>query len=334
MDRRFAQAFLSMKRNYDSSSEWIIGLNRDVPSAHIVLEEQYHHIRTYPEDMLYHVALLLLVPDREVLSLQGDGQDIPARFFGDSGVASFEGARFNLSMRHKILRVTDENDSSMLEMTFDLHKLKSTVDGLYPGPMLGMQGIQSLGNYLLRLVDRFNSMFGIHHSSLIDVSSKEMCNNTKVPLGRLFLLAYGSSWYMRHGFLPRDDSDDLDEPNTSTHRKLLHLAHVRATTMIDLYTKTKALYVLNSSGLIPQNNMEFIHNVTTGNFFELLLQQLFGGNQRSCNGIVKILAVTDGAIVHSGYNIVVYDFVKRYDRVEEQLSNRVHRTNTKMFSMY
>jgi hypothetical protein len=325
MDRRLMEAAMVLYHPSTSTIEQL------TTARHVCSEQRYRDCfdaSKYTHTLVNYVEKLLLLPEHEVIAIHANMYP----YF--NGVTSFENIHFNLIIRDQKLNVTQEDGSSILMMTFDMDDHTSYIDGIYPGPILAIQGVQSPGNFLLRLVDAFNNLFGIHSSHLTDVSYKIFGGTTSARLKPLFLMAYGSSWYMRHGFLPRDNRSLLDGSNKHTHGKILHLAHIRATSMLNFYTNTIATRVLLRSGVRPENPEDFIRNVTIGHFFELVLQQLFAGNYRSCQGILFILERTDDAVARNGYNIGFHSFVKRYDRTDEPLSSRVHRENTKMFHIY
>jgi hypothetical protein len=61
------------------------------------------------------------------------------------------------------------------------------------------------GGVLLKLADAINERLHIRACSLKDVAGRTFCARTtdtwySVPLGVLFLLANGRSWYMQHGY--------------------------------------------------------------------------------------------------------------------------------------
>jgi hypothetical protein len=229
---------------------------------------------------------------------------------------------------HLRVRGSHSQYDDMLEMVFMLSTRTSMVEGLYPGTILKVQGIASPGNFLLSLVDRFNILFGMDSSRLYDISKKVMCHGTSavsVPLQQLFLLARGSSWYMGHGFLPRDDNENFDI-TCETDQKRTDLERIRATSMRHLYGEDESLEVLVLSGLpIEGNRREYTSTLLTGHFFELLLQHLFASNKRACGGILAILDKTEAVLAHRGYAIQSFDFVKRYDRVDVLPSRRIQR---------
>ena len=242
---------------------------------------------------------------------------------------SIQGVRFSVTATYQgddIRLVVHGTNSqyaydNMLEMVFTLPSRSSVVNGLYPGPMLRIQGVPHPGRFLLHLVDVFNEFFGMESSRLIDISKKEMCSGSSavsVPLTQLFLLARGSSWYMGHGFFPRDD--------TGTIISMDYLDKIRAMSMHDFYG-TKSREILSLSGL-PGQSIDFATSIVLGGFFELVCDQLFMENKITCAGILTILDMTKDIITALGHDIMFVEFVKRYDCVEAIPLRRVHRTLT------
>ena len=243
---------------------------------------------------------------------------------------SIQGVRFSVTATYQgddIRLVVHGTNSqyaydNMLEMVFTLPSRSSVVNGLYPGPMLRIQGVPHPGRFLLYLVDMFNKLFGVYRSRLIDISKKEMCSGSSavsVPLTQLFLLARGSSWYMGHGFFPRDDTGAIISMDC--------LDKIRATSMQTFYGTTKSREILRLSGL-PGHNIAFVTSIVLGGFFELVCDQLFMENKITCAGILTILNMTQEVLDAHGHDIMFVEFVKRYPCVEAIPLRRVHRTLT------
>jgi hypothetical protein len=334
MDTTFATAYTIVVDDKESIHDAILELvPRGAYGLDILLDTKFTKYWDYDQECLQYVASLWTTTNVVVdLATLPIGTMI-ALHVAQTTILSFEGVRFSVTVQpdgsdqHLVVHGAYDHYGDMLEMTFDSVTHMSMVDGLYPGNMLTLQGVQSRGRFLLHLVDLFNRSFSMNSSKLIDASRKRMCSGesgTDVPLQQLFLLARGSSWYMGHGFMPRDDYTNYDL-KTETDKKRIHLAAVRTTTISTMYGKD-ARTVVELSGLPTGRNVnDFVGNMIIGDFFELLLMELFAGNNITCRGIHTILAMTQNGITRLGYNIKFYDFVKRYDLDEALPSRRLLR---------
>ena len=339
MDTSFASAYIVVVNDKEATHDAIHALApHGSYGLDILLDAKFTNYWDHDHECIQYVASLWTTQTAVLdLTLIPIGSMI-ALYVAKTTILSFEGVRFSVTVQpdgsdqHLIVHGAHDHYGDMLEMTFDSVTHMSMVDGLYPGNMLTLQGVQSRGRFLLHLVDLFNRLFSMHSSKLIDASKKRMCSGesgTDVPLQQLFLLARGSSWYMGHGFMPRDDYTNY-ELKTDTDQKRIHLAAVRTTTILTMYGKD-ARKVVKLSGLPTKNANEFVGNMVIGDFFELLLMELFAGNNITCHGIHTILTMTQNGITQLGYNIKFYDFVKRYDVDETLPSRRLRRGVSSLF---
>jgi hypothetical protein len=292
----------------------------DVHDVGVLLDPRFKTCWANGREYIAYVAELLVAPS--VVELSTPPLTITTSIY------SLHGVRFAVTVtvapdgrgQRLVVHGTHDSYDRMLTMSFDPDTRTSNVTGLYPCPMLQLQGVLHSGRFLLQLVDIFNRSFGIHRSRLVDVSEKPMCPGgnaeTLVPLEQLFLLAHGNSWYMGHGFFPYDDAD-IDE-------KIMHLACVRATSMVIMFGREGTQMIVELSGLQQKEDVS-IGNLLVGAFFELLLLELFANNNITCHGIHTILSLTEYSIKRHGYDFTFYDFEKRYDVIETRLPERLRR---------
>jgi hypothetical protein len=277
------------------------------------------------------IAKLFLIEDQNLLWYISD---TTSTFVGRQCVV-FENVRMNFVVEEKddhekTITFFGIDDDIMLEIDINIHEHTSYVDGIYPTTRyFNIHGIYSgMGSFLLRLVDTVNNYFHIRESKLIDVSSRKMCNGSvDVPMMYLFLLSNGNSWYMDHGFLPRDSGHSTS---------LLHVATIRAKSLQNFYGKTGARAIVKDSGVAmnPEDITEFISNMQVGHFFEIMRDNLFNDVQLTCDSVNSIIQKTLDRAKKLRYNIELYNFTKRYDIIEEHIPSRVQRTNTKFLPLY
>ena len=321
MDTTFANAYTKVIGN---NPEVHKAVQNNTAEWDILLDPRFKAYWDYDHEYVEYVSLLAtketVDPRGFVKMILQNTTQVTNTTLSVQGVRVSVTATYRVDTLHLVVHGTESQYDDMLEMLFTFPNQSSVINALYPGPMLLIQGVAHPGQFLLYLVDQLNEVFGMASSRLLDISEKEMCSGSiaavSVPLNQLFLLALANSWYMGHGFLPRDASGDIVTWE--------HLKRIRATSMQQFYGTSESQTVLVLSGLQKHNN-DFITTILLGHFFELVLQQLFARNYRTCSGILTILDKTEAVLTTLGYDITFLEFVKRYDRIEAIASRRVYR---------
>ena len=88
---------------------------------------------------------------------------------------------------------------SIFVMDVDSGGEASYIRGIFPN---SDSGLKLKGSTLLHLADKLNSWIGVSECALSDQSTRVFCNDSRhgVPMDMLYMLAYGKSWYMGHGY--------------------------------------------------------------------------------------------------------------------------------------
>lgn len=292
----------------------------------VLFEQLYTTLRMDKyDDVAYIKRVSSIYTQSTVWDVSSDEQVPPRVNPDEQRVIMFESIRMIYTLEGtEVITLTclDVEDNDMLKMELDLTNRTSEVDGIYPNTiyfqMVGMY--QGMGNYLLRLVDRINVLFRINQSTLYDVSSKVMCGDVRVVLKFLFLLSYGNTWYMSHGFMPQYNTNVLDR-----------IEMIRSMTMLEFYGNSDSTRMFNISGIRLQERYtqvhDFVRNVQVGHFFEMLRDNLFRNNRITCDNINTILKHTTDVARMSGYSFEeMYGFTKRYDVNDDRpKKRRIHR---------
>jgi hypothetical protein len=144
----------------------------------------------------------------------------------------------------------------------------SYIRGIFPN---ADSGLKLKGSTLLHLADKLNAWIGVSECALSDQSTRVFCNDTRhgVPMDMLYMLAYGKSWYMKHGY------DYENRPSLQDH--LQRLACLREQRAADTFLAGGALEDLAAMG------------ETVGDAFRALTDDLYSDTASHC-ALLKALA--------------------------------------------